>query len=482
MAGQLQNESLPGEVSEKLEAPSLVGFLKGDAPTYNDITRCIHCGLCLSVCPTYKETGLETESPRGRLYLMRAFAQGEISASATLASHLDLCLQCRACETVCPSGVKYGHLVELTLDEVSQQRQSHQTTIEKVLRWLIFRQLFPKPRNLRLFALAMRFYQRTPLQSLTRKLKLLHLPLFKWSGLERMAVLEETMLPPVSKPLFDPPATGKVPALIEQKYRVALFGGCIMSMAFARVNDATIRVLRRNYCEVVIPQSLNCCGALHAHNGDRDYSKQMARQNIEVFEEAERVHGKFDAIIINAGGCGAMLKEYGELLKHDPDYAERAEQFAHRVKDLSEFVAGLDFNREFGRVEKRITYQDSCHLAHGQKVRLQPRTLLKAIPGLELVEMPESDKCCGSAGVYNVTQYDMSMQILDHKLENAAMVKPDYIITANPGCQLQMQLGVRRAGLTNANGKAVEVKHYVEILDEAYRAAETKVQAGGENK
>ncbi len=475
MTEELKDDAATTTLSWKAEeVPNLVGFIKGDAPSYNDMSRCIHCGLCLSVCPTYKETGLETESPRGRLYLMRAFAEGEISASATLASHLDLCLQCRACETVCPSGVKYGHLVELTLDEVSQQRKPTQTKVEKLLRWLIFRQLFPKPRNFRLFALAMRFYQRTPLQAITRKLGILKLPIFKKLGLGRMAILEETMLPAISNPLFKRPADGKVAAFTTQKYRVGLFSGCIMSVAFAKVNDATVRVLNQNYCEVIIPESLNCCGALHAHNGDREYSKQMACRNIEVFEEAERQHGRFDAIIINAGGCGAMLKEYDELLKHDPVYAERAAKFAHKVKDVSEFVASIDFNRDFGRVEKRVTYQDSCHLTHGQKVRTQPRTLLKAIPGLQLVEMTESDKCCGSAGVYNVTQYEMSMQILDHKMENATIAKPDYIITANPGCHLQMQLGVNRAGLKGSAGRPVEVRHVVELLDEAYQAAKTR--------
>ncbi len=455
-----------------IKEPKLVGFTTEEAPSYNDMTRCIHCGLCLNVCPTYRETGNETESPRGRLYLMRAFSEGKIDAqSEALNEHLDKCLQCRACETACPSGVKYGHLVELTTAELARHNNQKQGKVEKALRWVVFRQLFPKPQNMRMFGLATRVYQTTPLQKFTRATRILHNPIFKKMGLTRLALLEETMLPKISKPVFSPPADGKVPALGQQKYRVALFSGCIMSIAFAKINEATVRVLARNGCEVIIPESMNCCGALHVHNGDRDYGKGMAQRNIEVFEEAERKHGKLDAIIINAGGCGAMLKEYGGLLQYDKEYAERAMAFEHKVKDISEFLAGIELNRTMGRVNKRVTMQESCHLSHGQKIKAQPRALLKAIPGLEYVEMRDCDKCCGSAGIYNVTQYEMSMQILDHKMENVAKTEAGYIVTTNPGCHIQMQLGVKRAGLGNRS-KEVEVMHLVELLDEAYLAAE----------
>ena len=248
-----------------------------------------------------------------------------------------------------------------------------------------------------------------------------------------------------------------------------------MSVAFARVNEATVRVLTRNYCEVVVPDTQICCGALNVHNGDRDYGLEMARRNIVAFEEAERRHGAFDAIIINAAGCGSTLKEYGELLAEDTEYRERAERFAHQVKDVSEFLAGIDFNRDMGRVEERVTYQDACHLIHAQRIKNPPRTLLQAIPGLELVEMRDSDKCCGSAGIYNVTHYDMSMQILDHKMERVAETRAGCVATANPGCQLQLQLGVKRAGLTTDHDAALPVVHLVELLDRAYQAAEGQV-------
>ncbi len=446
------------------------GFTMTEGPAYDDMTRCIHCGLCLQQCPTYKETGQETESPRGRLYLMRAFAEGRVGAgSESLHKHLDLCLQCRACETACPSGVRYGHLIETTLDELSHHKENtaRQSRSEKMLRFLVFRQLFPYPDRLRLFGIATRFYQSLGLQKVVRKLGLLKLPVFEKIGLGKLADLEQ-MMPAISRPIFIP--GGTVPARVEKKYRAALFSGCIMSVAFAGVNEATARVLAKNYCEVVIPGEQICCGALHVHNGDRDFGKEMARKNIEAFEKAGEA-GELDAIIINAAGCGANLKEYGELLHDDPEFAARAEKFAHKVKDVSEFLAGIEFNRDFGRVEKTVTYQDACHLLHAQRIKNPPRTLLKAIPGLELVEMRDSDKCCGSAGIYNVTHYDLSMQILDHKMEHVAATKANCIATANPGCQLQLQLGVKRARMNEERAEPVEVVHLVELLDEAYTAA-----------
>jgi glycolate oxidase iron-sulfur subunit len=463
----------------KIEPLKFPGFVETEGPSYDDMTRCIHCGLCLPNCPTYKETGMETESPRGRLYLMRAFAEGHIEAdSPSLHKHLNLCLQCRACETACPSGVKYGHLIETTLDELNHRQsvQDRRSPTEKALRWLVLRQLFPHPARWRAFGLATRLYQQTGMQKLTRKVGLLRAPVFKKLGLGKLADLEQ-MMPAISQPMFVPPESGVVPAHTEQRYRVALFSGCIMSVAFARVNEATVRVLARNYCEVVIPDTQICCGALNIHNGDHDFGQEIARRNITAFEEAEKEHGAFDAIIINAAGCGAELKQYGKLLHNDPDFKERAARFASKVKDISEFLGGIDFNRNLGRVEKRVTYQDACHLVHAQRIKNQPRLVLNAIPGLEFVEMRDSDKCCGSAGIYNVTQYDMSMRILDHKMERVAETNASCIVSANPGCHLQLQVGVKRAKLNETREEPVEVVHLVELLDEAYRSAEETADA-----
>ncbi|MDB5079449.1 MAG: hypothetical protein JWP00_1373 [Chloroflexi bacterium] len=451
------------------------GFQMTDGPSYDDMTRCIHCGLCLQNCPTYRETGMETESPRGRLYLMRAFAEGTIEAdNPNLHKHLDLCLQCRACETACPSGVRYGHLIEKTLDELNHRpevEEKRRTPAQKAIRWLVFRQLFPKPRNMRFFGLASRLYQQSGLQSLTRRAGLLRWPVWKKLGLGKIGDLE-LMMPKISQPIFTAPESELVPARTEQRYRVALFSGCIMSVALAQVNEATVRVLTRNYSDVVIPNTQSCCGALNVHNGDRDYGQEMARRNIEAFEKAEARFGKLDAIIINAAGCGSTLKEYGELLANDPVYHERAERFARKVKDISEYLVGIKFNRDFGRLETTVTYQDACHLIHAQRIQKPPRVLLNAVPGLKLIEMRDSDKCCGSAGIYNVTQYDMSMKILDHKMERVAETGAGCVVSGNPGCHIQLQLGVRRSGINETRDEPVEVVHLVQLLDQAYRAGE----------
>ncbi len=465
----------------QIQPVAFPGFIETAGPSYDDMTRCIHCGLCLPNCPTYQETGMETESPRGRLYLMRSFAEGKIAAdNPNLHQHLDLCLQCRACETACPSGVRYGYLIEKTLDELNHRpevKAKRRSITENILRWLVFRQLFPHPERWRAFGAATRLYQQSGLRGLTHKLGVLRLPVWKKIGLGKLADLEQ-MMPTVSQPMFSPPAGEIVAARTEQRYRVALFSGCIMSVAFARVNEATVRVLTRNYSEVVIPAAQICCGALNVHNGDRDYGKEMARRNVAAFEQAEQDHGGIDAIIINAAGCGSTLKEYGELLADDPEYRDRAHRFAAKVKDISEYLVGIKFNREgLGRVEKRVTYQDACHLIHAQRIKNPPRILLNAIPGLDLVEMRDSDKCCGSAGIYNVTQHDMSMQILDHKMERVAATRADCIASANPGCSLQLQLGVRRSGLNDNRATPVEVVHLIELLDEAYQAGERSLHA-----
>lgn len=469
-------------INRGLEMQSkLVGFKLTEGPSYDDMTRCIHCGLCLNQCPTYRETGNETESPRGRLYLMRNFAEGNIAGTSDkLFQHLDLCLQCRACETACPSGVKYGQLYEMTMDEILKQREQVPAKVKQpgtrtheILKWLVFRQLFPYPARLRLVGIGMRIYQRTPLRKLVQKSSLLKMPLLKKIGLGGLAELEP-MLPTISKPIFTPPTSGKIEAFTPQKYRVALFSGCIMSVAFARVNEATARVLAYNGCQVVVPDTQICCGALNIHNGDRDYGKEMAKRNIVAFERAE-IEAPLDAIIINAAGCGSTLKEYGQLLHDEPQWAERAEKFAYKVKDFTEFLAGIDFNRQLGPLHQRVTYQDACHLLHAQRIQKPPRTLLTAIPGLEFVEMVDSDKCCGSAGIYNVTQHEMSMQILDHKMENVAATNAEVIAIANPGCHVQLELGVKRGGLNEARpaNDPLKVRHIAEILDEAYRNYES---------
>ncbi|MBI3980277.1 MAG: 4Fe-4S dicluster domain-containing protein, partial [Chloroflexi bacterium] len=418
----------------------------GVGPSEEDLIRCVRCGLCLTSCPTYVELGVESDSPRGRIHLMRMVAEGRLPLSDGFAMHMDRCLGCRACEAVCPSGVKYGRIIEATRAQLLEQRP--QRPAARLLRDLVFRRLFPSPGRLRALGGAMRLYQRSGIRHLVRQA----LP-------GRIAALERLM-PAMPDQFFEAPESEVVPAVGERRYRVGLLSGCVMSLAFADANRATVNVLTQNGCEVVIPREQVCCGALHAHGGDLAMARQLARNNIEAFARAG-----LDAVVLNSAGCGAMMKEYGELLADDPAYAERARRFSAAVRDVSEFLAGIPLNTRFGPLPWRVTYQDPCHLGHAQGIKRQPRQLLKAIPGLQLVEMREADMCCGSAGVYNVLQHDLSMQILDRKMRHVGAVQPEVIVTANPGCLAQLRLGAERTGLK------ARVMHVVEVLDAAYRAA-----------
>ena len=413
------------------------------------LKQCVHCGLCLDYCPTYRVLGTEMDSPRGRIYQIKAVYEGRIPKDDPhFSEHIYACLDCRACQTVCPAGVQYGTLVEGARGVTAPSNP-----VEQTFGRFIMRQVFTRNWALDVAGLGMRAYEKSGLQGLVRRaglLKLLPGPLGEM----------EALLGPAQGGLKKPGWPEVVPALGERKYRVGFIAGCVMSQLQGRTNQASVRVLARNGCEVVTPPDQGCCGALHVHSGDRDTARELARRNVEAFEKLG-----LDAVIINAAGCGSTLKEYGQLLARDPDWAERAEAFAHSVKDINEFLAGIELNREMGEVRKRVTYQDPCHLVHGQGVRSQPRELLKAIPGLELVELEDSDVCCGSAGIYNLTHYDLSMQILEPKLDNIAATVASVVVAPNPGCAMQIAAGLRRRGMD------VEVTHVVDLLDEAYRAA-----------
>ncbi|MCC6394458.1 MAG: 4Fe-4S dicluster domain-containing protein [Bryobacterales bacterium] len=420
-----------------------------DKPQQKDLDRCVHCGLCLNSCPTYRVLGVEMDSPRGRIYQMVQVHNGaEISASYQ--QHLDLCLACRGCETACPSGVQYGRLIEAARAEIENRVQ--RPFLTRLLRRFVFGSLLPSPALLKMAAAGMYVYQNFGLQALARGLGILKL-MGKMGELEKLA-------PPAEFPTFFS-AYGKVfPAEGERRHKVALLGGCIANISFARLNEATVRVLQKNGCEVHVPRGQTCCGALHVHSGIREDARRLARRNIDAL-----LGEGFDAILTNSAGCGSTLKEYNELLEHDEAYKAGAEKFARLVKDINEFLAAIGLNPRMGNLPLRVTYQDSCHLAHGQKVRAAPRQLLKAVPGLEFQEMPLSDLCCGSAGIYNVLQTGMSMQVLGRKMELANSVPANVIATANTGCMLQLRAGVAM------HGKGQRVAHVIEILDEAYRKA-----------
>jgi glycolate oxidase iron-sulfur subunit len=424
-----------------------------DAPTQRDLDKCVHCGLCLNSCPTYRELGVEMDSPRGRIYQMVQVATGAAPVtSESYLEHLGLCLACRGCETACPSGVQYGRLIEAARTEI--QARVPKPWHARFLQWLVFSQLLQKPWMLKIAGFKLWVYQRSGLQSLVRASGLLRLlgPLGK----------AERLAPTAEMPTFYPNIGKVFPAEGERQHRVAFIAGCMANIFFARLNEATIRVLQKNGCEVHVPSGQNCCGALHAHQGLRDDARKLARQNIDAI-----LGGGFDAILNNAGGCGSVLKEYDELLEHDAAYRDRAHEWVKRVKDVNEFLASMELNRNFGEVPMKVTYQDSCHLAHGQKVRNAPRELLRAVPGVTLVEMPASDVCCGSAGIYNVVQNDLSMRILESKMRNVNSTGADAIATANTGCLLQMRAG---AELFGGGQRAY---HVMEILDQAYARAGT---------
>jgi len=426
-------------------AASEVNF--DDKPQQSDLDKCVHCGLCLNACPTYRELRVEMDSPRGRIYQMAQVASGAAEIGPSYIEHIDLCLACRGCETACPSGVQYGRLVEAARAEI--ETKIRRPWRQRLIRHLVFRKLLPSRLNLQLAGAALYLYQASGLKRLVRTLGFLP---------HRLRELE-SLAPEMETPFFFRYYGSVQAAEHVQRYRVAFLGGCIANISFARLNEATVRVLRKNGCEVSIPPAQGCCGALHVHAGMRAEARELARRNIDAL-----LDGNYDAILTNAAGCGSTLKEYGELLEHDPAYAENARRFSVLMQDVTEFLASIELNPNLRKRPMLATYQDSCHLSHGQKIRSAPRMLLASVPGLELREMQLSDLCCGSAGIYNVVHTGMAMALLEQKMASVNATGAEVIVTANPGCMLQLAAGVKKFG------RGQRVAHVVEILDEAYGA------------
>jgi glycolate oxidase iron-sulfur subunit len=421
------------------------GFSGADKPEYADYSRCVHCGLCLNHCPTYRLWHEEADSPRGRIRQMALVDQGKLNLNASFVAHIDRCLDCRACETACPSGVEYGKLVELARAQIEQHYR--RPIAARVLRDLVYRRLLPDPRRIAAAARVLRLFQRSGLASFARATGILRL-----LGLHK----RERLLPKIDAEFFFGELGRTYPARGTRRARVAFFAGCVAQVTFSDLNRATIRVLQANGCEVVVPESQRCCGALAAHAGVRDVARELARINAAAF-----AGGDFDAIITNAAGCGSTLKEYAHLFPPDDLDRARAQNFAAKIRDVSEFLSDLGLAAPMQPVPLRVTYQDSCHLAHGQKIREAPRALIRAVPGVELLEMPLADQCCGSAGVYNVTQTKASLELLAMKMDSVRETKAQAIITANPGCILQLRAG------TAIHGTEHEVLHVIELLDRA---------------
>lgn len=409
------------------------------------------CGFCLPTCPTYQQTGKEAASPRGRISLVKAVAEGKLEVTKGFEDQMNLCLGCRACETACPSGVKYGELLESAREVIVDHRKGPWWI--RALKSFTMKHMFPYPSRMKLAGHLVWFFQRSGMQRLARGMQLTRLVP---GGLGEM----EKALPSVPSPSMRKKRLGILPAVGQPVKRVGLFTGCVMDAVFWETNEKTARVLNKAGCEVVFIENQTCCGALHAHAGEKRQAMELAKRNITAYE-----NGEIDLLVNNAGGCGAALKEYHHWFAGDPVWEERATQFVKAVKDINELLAELTLP-EMKSVNKRVTYQDSCHLAHGQKVRSQPRKLLALIPGLDVVEMTNADGCCGSAGIYNITNPEMSMQILDDKMENVLHTKAEVIATSNPGCLLQMRLGINRSGKQGQ----MEAVHVIDLLDEAVAA------------
>ena len=416
------------------------------ARTYDElIGDCVHCGFCLPACPTYVSWGEEMDSPRGRIDLMKAVSAGDLPLDASVREHFDACLGCMACVTACPSGVRYDLLIEATRAKV--EAAAPRAPQDRAFRNFIF-SLFPYPARLRALAYPLAAYAQSGLQRLVRRSGLLaHLP-------KRLAQLDE-LLPPLSfaelraeVAAFTPARNGPARA------RVGLLAGCVQRVFFPRVNAATVRVLAAEGCDVVVPSGQGCCGALSLHAGRLDEAKRFARALIARFEREG-----LDAIVVNAAGCGSALKEYGELLADEPAWRERAAAFAAKVFDISEYLATLEPRAPRAPLELRIAYHDACHLAHAQGVRAQPRALLCGIPGVTLVEIPQGDQCCGSAGTYNLFEPESAREVGERKVDNVVSVAADVLASANPGCTLQI------GSILRARGGTLRAAHPVEILD-----------------
>ncbi|WP_188206766.1 (Fe-S)-binding protein [Alkalibacillus aidingensis] len=417
----------------------------------DELLNCMRCGFCLPACPTYIETQDEVHSPRGRISLMMAVRNGEIEEVEEVEHTLNVCLGCRACEPACPAGVNYGHMLE----EARAIFQEHKDVPlkEKALRKATLEGLFTNPKKMEQATSLLGFYQRSGLQKVTRKLKVMNF--FP----EHMQQMERVL--PESPKKNERQIAARFPSKqSETKATVAMFKGCLMDTLFHETNRSTIELLNQAGCEVVVPETQNCCGALHGHSGEKGGSLELAKQNIVAFESVEAEY-----IITNAGGCGAFLHDYDHLLKNDLDWAERAKAFTDKIVDFSTILLEHDFiNDHKLRIDPQIiTYQDSCHLRNVMGVIDAPRILIQAIDQVQFTELTGADQCCGSAGIYNLTQPEMSMQILDHKMEKVETTQATTIVTSNPGCLLQMKLGIEREGKTDK----MRAVHLADLLLEA---------------
>ena len=428
------------------------GFDPQNKPKQELIDTCVHCGFCLATCPSYRVIGKEMDSPRGRIYLMDAINKGEAALEEATTQHFDSCLGCLACVSSCPSGVQYDRLIAATRPQV--ERNQPRSLKDRLIRTLIFN-LFPYPQRLSIFLPLLWFYQVSGLQKLVRKTGLLK------KFFPRLAAME-SILPEITADSFQP---NNLPDIIppqgEKRYRVGMILGCVQRLFFSPVNQATVRVLTANGCEVIIPKSQGCCAALPAHQGQEIQAKALAKQMIDSF-----VNTNVDYIIINSAGCGHTLKEYEHILADEPEYLAKAQSFVAKVRDIHEFLAEVELTAKLSPLREKnltIVYQDACHLLHGQKISLQPRQLLRKIPGVTLKEPIDAALCCGSAGVYNLLQPEVADELGKQKVDNLINTGAELIASPNPGCSLQIKKHLE------LRGKKIPLLHPIELLDYAIR-------------
>lgn len=429
--------------------PSGLDLLK--AMDYSVVQQCMHCGMCLPTCPTYDETQIERNSPRGRISLMRAIADDRLDVTKAFSQEMYFCLGCLACETACPAGVKYGQLFE-TARAAAEESGTLATPKRNLIRSSILKGIFTRPQLLRLIGRLLWIYQASGMQWAFRALHLNKLLPSRMQGLEAQT---PTVKKHFSHDLIPPKKAPSAP-----RYRVALMTGCVQDMLFSDINRDTAEVLVENGCEVHTPPVQNCCGSLHAHNGELDTARMLARRNIDQMDPFS-----YDAIITNAAGCGSHLKTYGHLLHDDPVYRDRAEEWDRKMKDIHEWIVQIGFRAPLAPPDQpgRITYHEACHLCHGQKITRQPREILRQLPGIELIELEESTWCCGSAGIYNITQPEMAAKLQKRKVGHILKTQADLTATANPGCHLQLENGLKSA---DSN---MPVRHPISLLAQAYR-------------
>ena len=411
--------------------------------------HCIHCGMCLPVCPTYALTNQEQSSPRGRIRLMRSLYEGSLELSDTFVDEMYFCLDCQACQTACPADVQYGTLVEDARKIIAEQRR--EPFALRFIKKILLRGILSSNSRTRLVASLLRAYRKSGLQNAVDESQIL-------SAFSEKLQAKHALLPAIAEKNFDEESGEIVHATSSGRGTVALLTGCIMNVAFPEIHRDVVEVLTTNGFTVRIPKEQVCCGSLHAHYGDREEAKRLARRNIDIFDAYE-----FDALIVDSAGCGAFLKEYVHVLEGDPDYAPRAQALSARVKEITEFLAVAGYKIPGVREELRVTYHEACHLVHTQKISRQPRELMSASPGVEIVELPEATWCCGSAGIYNVVRFEDSMKLLERKIGNLASTNADVVLTANPGCHVQLQYGIKKYGLT------MNVMHPVSLLARSYR-------------